>query len=64
MLTSSQHAAGKYNSSDEAAGTGRLFPPSLAPGVMAAFEKAGVQATYLGRWSPTLRAFLDGLVDD
>jgi homoserine O-acetyltransferase len=59
--------------------TDRLFPPSLAPGVMAALEKAGVQATYFeidtelghvasgpewAQWGPTLRAFLDGLGDD
>ena len=59
--------------------TDRIFPPSLAPGVMAALEKAGVQATYFeidtelghvasgpewAQWGPTLRAFLDGLGDD
>jgi len=59
--------------------TDRLFPPSLAPGVMAALEKAGVPATYFeidtelghvasgpewAKWGPTLRAFLDGLGDD
>jgi homoserine O-acetyltransferase len=55
--------------------TDRLFPPSLAPGVMDQLKKAGVQATYFeidtelghvasgpewAKWEPTLRAFLDG----
>ena len=56
--------------------TDKLFPPSLAPGVMAELARAGVQATYFeidtelghvasgpewAKWGPTLRAFLDGL---
>lgn len=53
-----------------------LFPPSLAPGVMAALAAAGVDATYVeidsdfghlasgadaAKWAPALRAFLDRL---
>ena len=56
--------------------TDKLFPPSLAPSVMAELARAGVQATYFeidtelghvasgpewAKWAPTLRAFLDGL---
>lgn len=56
--------------------TDKLFPPSLAPGVMAALARAGVQATYVeidtelghvasgpewAQWGPALRAFLEGL---
>ena len=56
--------------------TDKLFPPSLAPSVMAELARAGVQATYFeidtelghvasgpewAKWGPTLRAFLDGL---
>jgi homoserine O-acetyltransferase len=56
--------------------TDKLFPPSLAPSVMAELAKAGVRATYFeidtelghvasgpewAKWTPTLRAFLDGL---
>ncbi len=53
-----------------------LFPPSIAPEVMAGLERAGVKAQYAeidsdfghlaanadaGKWAPALRAFLDGL---
>lgn len=53
--------------------TDRLFPPSLAPGVMAALAAAGVEATYAeidsehghlasgsdaAKWQPALRRFL------
>jgi homoserine O-acetyltransferase len=53
-----------------------LFPPSIAPGVMAKLAAAGVDATYVeidsdyghlasgndsGKWAPALRAFLDHL---
>jgi homoserine O-acetyltransferase len=56
--------------------TDRLFPPSLAPGVMAALAGVGVPATYVeidselghvasdhewAQWGPALRAFLDEL---
>jgi homoserine O-acetyltransferase len=56
--------------------TDKLFPPSLAPSVMAELARAGVRATYFeidtelghvasgpewAKWGPTLRAFLDGL---
>lgn len=56
--------------------TDKLFPPSLAPDVMAKLAKAGVDATYveidteLGhtasgpewqKWGPSLKAFLDSL---
>jgi homoserine O-acetyltransferase len=54
--------------------TDTIFPPSLAPGVMDALAKAGVQARYLeidtelghvasghewAQWGPALRAFLE-----
>jgi homoserine O-acetyltransferase len=53
-----------------------LFPPSIAPEVMAGLERAGVKAQYAeidsdfghlaanadaGKWAPALRAFLGGL---
>jgi homoserine O-acetyltransferase len=53
-----------------------LFPPSIAPAVMAKLAAAGVDATYVeldsdfghlaagadaAKWAPALRAFLDGL---
>ena len=56
--------------------TDKLFPPSLAPGVMDQLTRAGVQATYFeidtelghvasgpewAKWGPTLRTFLEGL---
>ena len=56
--------------------TDKLFPPSLAPGVMDALARAGVQARYVeidtelghvasghewAQWGPALRAFLEGL---
>ena len=56
--------------------TDKLFPPSLAPGVMDQLKKAGIQATYFeidtelghvasgpewAKWGPTLRTFLEGL---
>ena len=56
--------------------TDKLFPPSIAPGVMDALAKAGVDARYFeidsefghsasgpewAKWGPTLRAFLDPL---
>jgi homoserine O-acetyltransferase len=56
--------------------TDKLFPPSIAPGVMARLAAAGVDATYFeidtefghtasgpewAKWAPTLRAFLDSL---
>jgi homoserine O-acetyltransferase len=56
--------------------TDKLFPPSLAPGVLASFTSAGVDARYyeidseLGhsasgldaeKWAPTLAAFMGGL---
>jgi homoserine O-acetyltransferase len=56
--------------------TDALFPPSLAPGVMARLRAAGVDATYVeidsdfghlasgadcAKWAPALRAFLTGL---
>ena len=56
--------------------TDALFPPSLAPGVMAALAAAGVDARYheidsahghlasgtdSAKWAPELRAFLDDL---
>jgi homoserine O-acetyltransferase len=56
--------------------TDKLFPPSIAPGVMDALAKAGVQAAYVeidtelghvasghewAQWGPALRAFLEGL---
>jgi homoserine O-acetyltransferase len=56
--------------------TDRLFPPSIAPGVMSALARAGVQASYLeidtelghvasgpewAAWGPTLQRFLEGL---
>jgi homoserine O-acetyltransferase len=56
--------------------TDKLFPPELAPGVMAALKAAGVDADYFlldsdyghsasGRdahkWAPRLRRFMDGL---
>jgi len=57
--------------------TDRLFPPSIAPGVMDALATAGVDARYFeidsdlghsasgpehAKWSPTLREFLRPLV--
>jgi homoserine O-acetyltransferase len=57
--------------------TDRLFPPSIAPGVMADLAAAGVEARYFeidtelghsasgpehAKWSPVLRAFLAPLV--
>jgi homoserine O-acetyltransferase len=54
--------------------TDKIFPPSLAPGVMAALAGAGVQARYVeidtelghvasghewAQWAPALRAFLE-----
>jgi homoserine O-acetyltransferase len=56
--------------------TDALFPPSLAPGVMADLRAAGVDATYVeidsehghlasgvdaGKWAPALRAFITKL---
>ena len=56
--------------------TDALFPPSLAPGVMAGLRGAGVEADYFeidsehghlasgadgGKWAPALRAFVAGL---
>jgi homoserine O-acetyltransferase len=56
--------------------TDRLFPPSLAPEVMAALKAAGVDAEYFqlesdyghlaagrdaAKWAPVLRRFMDGL---
>lgn len=56
--------------------TDKLFPPSLAPGVLEALAAAGVDASYeeidsehghlasgsdAGRWEPALRRFLDQL---
>jgi homoserine O-acetyltransferase len=56
--------------------TDRLFPPSLAPEVMAKLRGAGVDATYVeidsdfghlasgadwARWAPALERFLAGL---
>jgi homoserine O-acetyltransferase len=56
--------------------TDKLFPPSLAPGVMAALKAVGVSAEYFEidseyghqasgsdalKWAPTLRRFLDAL---
>ena len=56
--------------------TDRLFPPSLAPGVMDGLAKAGVEARYVeidsalghlasgpeaAQWGPALRVFLDEL---
>ncbi len=56
--------------------TDALFPPSLAPGVMADLKAAGVDATYFeidsdhghlasgadaGKWAPALRAFMHKL---
>ena len=53
-----------------------LFPPSLAPDLMAQFAAAGVEASYFeidsehghlaagtdwAKWAPTLRAFMDRL---
>ena len=55
--------------------TDKLFPPSLAPGVMDQLTRAGIQATYFeidtelghvasgpewAKWGPTLRTFLEG----
>ena len=57
--------------------TDRVFPPSLAPGVMAALQAAGVSTEYVeidseyghrasgadaAKWAPALRAFMEGLV--
>jgi len=57
--------------------TDRLFPPSIAPGVMQAFASAGVEARYFeidsdlghsasspehAKWSPVLRDFLAALL--
>jgi homoserine O-acetyltransferase len=56
--------------------TDKLFPPSIAPAVMAALARAGVPASYFeidtelghvasgpewARWAPTLRRFLEDL---
>ncbi|MET0606144.1 MAG: alpha/beta fold hydrolase [Beijerinckiaceae bacterium] len=56
--------------------TDALFPPSIAPGVMSALEKAGVPARYVeidslhghlasgsdsAKWAPSLREFLSSL---
>ena len=56
--------------------TDALFPPSLAPGVMAGLKAAGVDATYFeidsdhghlasgadaDKWAPALRAFMTKL---
>jgi homoserine O-acetyltransferase/O-succinyltransferase len=56
--------------------TDALFPPGLAPGVMAGLRNAGVDATYVeidseqghlasgadaGKWAPALRAFISKL---
>jgi homoserine O-acetyltransferase len=56
--------------------TDKLFPPSLAPGVMGELERAGVSASYVeidtelghvasgpewAKWGPALAAFLKGL---
>jgi homoserine O-acetyltransferase/O-succinyltransferase len=58
--------------------TDALFPPSLAPGVMAGLRAAGVDAVYVeidsehghlasgadaGKWAPALRAFIARLED-
>ncbi|MGE0223853.1 MAG: alpha/beta fold hydrolase [Acetobacteraceae bacterium] len=58
--------------------TDALFPPSLAPGVMAGLRQAGVEATYFAldsdhghlasgadaaKWAPALRDFIAGLED-
>jgi homoserine O-acetyltransferase len=57
-------------------GTDKLFPPSIAPGVMAKLKAAGVDATYyeidsdrghlasgadFEKWAPVLRGFLERL---
>ena len=59
--------------------TDALFPPSSAPGVMAALRDAGVTAKYVeidseyghlasgmdaAKWAPELRAFLEGLAQN
>jgi homoserine O-acetyltransferase/O-succinyltransferase len=56
--------------------TDKLFPPSIAPGVMDKLSKAGVQASYFeidtelghiasghewAKWGPTLQRFVDAL---
>jgi homoserine O-acetyltransferase len=56
--------------------TDKLFPPSIAPGVMDTLTKAGVQASYFeidselghvasgpewAKWGPRLQSFLEGL---
>ena len=56
--------------------TDKLFPPSIAPGVMDALAKAGVQASYFeidselghvasgpewAKWGPRLQSFLESL---
>jgi homoserine O-acetyltransferase len=56
--------------------TDKLFPPSIAPGVMDKLAKAGVQASYFeidtelghvasghewGKWGPTLQRFVEAL---
>ncbi len=56
--------------------TDKLFPPSIAPGVMDTLARAGVQASYFeidtecghvasgpewAKWGPTLQKFVEGL---
>ena len=56
--------------------TDKLFPPSIAPGVMDGLAKAGVQAKYVeidsdfghlasgpewAKWGPALREFISSL---
>jgi len=58
--------------------TDALFPPSIAPAVMANLKAAGVDATYFqlespyghlasgldaAKWAPALKRFMDGLID-
>ena len=58
--------------------TDNLFPPSIAPDVMAKLKAAGVDATYFqleseyghlasgrdaGKWAPALKRFMDSLAD-
>ena len=58
--------------------TDNLFPPTIAPEVMAKLKAAGVDATYFqleseyghlasgrdaGKWAPALKRFMDSLTD-